>query len=64
MQKIIEYKAQSLNGRFSLECILRYQRDKDTVKSAEKTQCAMRPMYKTWLHKKWFGLLLTFNSWK
>jgi hypothetical protein len=47
MQKIIEYKAQSLNERFSLECILRYQLDKDTVKSAEKTQCAMRPLYKT-----------------
>lgn len=36
MQKIIEYKAQSLNESFSLECILRYQLDKDTVKSAEK----------------------------
>lgn len=40
MQKIIEYKAQSLNGSFSLECILSYQRDKDTIKSAEKnTMC-------------------------
>lgn len=47
MQKIIEYKAQSLNESFSLECILIYQLDKDTVKSAEKTQCAMRPLYKT-----------------
>lgn len=47
MQKIIEYKAQSLNGIFPLGCILTYQRDKDTVKSAEKTQCAMRPLYKT-----------------
>lgn len=46
MQKIIDYKAQSLNGIF-LGCILTYQRDKDTVKSAEKTQCAMRPLYKT-----------------